>query len=170
LKFGGIADIGIARNVSFQPGLLFSQKGTKLKFSTANGGNIYYYTDKLTINYLEIPMNIQFLFGPSALGRVFVGGGPYVAFASSGRFKEEVDIRYPNGQIAHSEDETKLHIGDTAFDDVKGTDVGLNLNTGFMGRRGWLLRVNLGVGLSKVTPFRERNFGVGLSVAKLFGM
>jgi hypothetical protein len=177
LKLGIILDMAIARQISFQPGLLFSQKGAQEKFAYSEGGYTYYESDKYTINYLEIPINIQFLLGRTPFGGFFIGGGPYVAFATGGKIKQSIDQVAPGGllvdQIDHSWD---LRVGDRAgYDDVKRSDVGINLNAGFMLRRGWLFRTNLGFGVSNILPgehdnISAKNFGVGLSVAKLMGI
>jgi len=56
-----------------------------------------------------------------------------------------------------------------------GTDVGLNLNTGYMWNSGLFLRANGGFGLMNIQPGGDdmnslRNFSVALSVGYLFGL
>jgi hypothetical protein len=180
LKIGGIVDIGFSRNVSFQPGLFYSSKGASYDYNDIyTQGGITYYEDgktKIKANYLEIPMNIQFKFGYPRRARFFIGGGPYLAFAIGG----EVETKYTRSYRAGGEtiyfkdkDSYDLEIGDDPhYDDIKRSDLGLNLNAGVMMPRGFFLRANAGIGLANVSPddnYDTKNLGFSLTAGFLFG-
>lgn len=177
LKVGGIVDIRFDRMFSIQPGLFFSQKGSKEKYSELRGGGLAaYYNNKIRVNYLEIPLNFQLRFGHPYRGQFFVGAGPYLAFAVGGEIKVKETIRDGDGfTVSTNSDSYDLEIGDDDFnDDVKGADAGLNLNLGFMAPRGFFIRGNAGIGLMNILPggddnYSIRNIGGSLTVGYLFG-
>jgi len=180
LKIGGIVDIGFTRNFSFQPGLFYSSKGAAYDYTDiyTNGG-ITYYEDgetKIKANYLEIPLNLEFKFGYPRRARFFIGGGPYIAFAIGGEVKTKYTTSYRAGGETiyfRDKDSYDLEIGDDPnYDDIKRSDVGLNLNAGVMMPRGFFLRANAGIGLADVVPderYDSKNIGISLTAGFLFG-
>lgn len=132
---GVTADVPLAHNFSFRPALNFVQKG--YKYSDID------YTDKLTLNYIEISMNV--LFKPKMSGlQFFVGAGPSVAFALSGKEKENDygTITTYKVEFGNNEDE----------DDMKGVDFGANLITGIQLRNGFLVSINYDLGINNLLP------------------
>lgn len=71
---GAIADITIAESLAIQPGLLFSQKGTK-----EDGGD-----GKITLNYIEIPVNVMYKLNAGSV-KVLLMAGPSFGYALSGK-------------------------------------------------------------------------------------
>jgi hypothetical protein len=177
LKIGGIVDVGFTPMVSFQPGLFYTMKGARERYveAYAPGVNNHVQND-VRINYLEIPLNLQLKLGHPSRSQFFIGAGPYIAFAMGGEVEYESVLRTQNGQLVDRErDDYELELGNrTGEDDYKGTDAGLNLNMGIMGRRGFFVRGNMGLGLANIIPggdetYSVRNFGLGLSIGFLFG-
>jgi hypothetical protein len=182
LKIGGIFDIGLSPMLSLQPGLMFQMKGYKNDFtSTVVINNLtYQQTEEATVraNYLEIPLNLQLNIN-AGRGDFFVGAGPYAAFALGGSVNSK-DTRTlatnTEGTTTTTEHSRDLEVGENvATDDIMGTDVGLNINTGYKWNSGLLIRGNAGFGLMNIQPGGDdmnslRNFTVGLSVGYLFGL
>src|SRR5687767_12419897 len=56
LTLGVLADVSVAENFTFQPGLNFTQKGGKINIS--EGGMSIEGTE--TLNYLELPLNFLY--------------------------------------------------------------------------------------------------------------
>ncbi|WP_201979871.1 outer membrane beta-barrel protein [Hymenobacter rubidus] len=94
-QFGAAMDISFG-GFSFQPALLYTQKGSELNFTStqnsSSGGSGYSYTYSETvtikatprINYFEIPLNLVY----TAEGSGFqVFAGPYLAFGLGGTFE-----------------------------------------------------------------------------------
>ncbi|HJP62147.1 MAG TPA: porin family protein [Mucilaginibacter sp.] len=125
---GGVADIGF-ETFSIQPGLLFSTKGGK---STSEDG-----TDKITLNYLEIPVNFLYKV-PAGDGKVFFGAGPYLGYGLSGKSKSSDGTS------------TDVTFGSTT-DDVKNPDFGFNFLAGYQFSQGFALNVNYGLGLANLS-------------------
>ncbi|MGZ5220569.1 MAG: porin family protein [Chitinophagaceae bacterium] len=137
LTAGLVVDIPFTENFSFQPALNYVQKGYKVEISDEN------YKDKLTLHYVEIPLNI--LFKPQMQKvRFFVGAGPSIALALSGKEKEE-----DNG----STNTYKYKFGNNPDEhDMKRLDFGANFITGIETKSGFLVAVNYNLGLSNVAP------------------
>lgn len=135
LTAGIIADIPIADNFSLQPALNFLQKGYKVSEDN--------YTDKLTLNYIELPLNV--LFKPEMQKvQLFVGAGPSVAYALSGKEKEE-----DNG----STETYKYKFGNNPDEhDMKRLEIGANFIAGVETKTGFLVALNYNLGLSNVGP------------------
>ena len=176
LKIGGIIDVGFNRMVSFQPGLFYSMKGSQESYVESYAPGITNHVENdIKVNYLEVPLNLQFKFGHPHRAQFFIGGGPYIAFAMGGEIEHESVLRNQNGSVVDRDrDDYELEIGNRADqDDYKGSDAGINLNMGIIGHRGFFLRGNMGIGLSNIIPggddnYSAKNFGLGLSIGFLF--
>ncbi|RYY12969.1 MAG: PorT family protein [Chitinophagaceae bacterium] len=180
LKIGGIVDIPMSHSASFQPGLFYNVKGSENRFTNTYTVNNVLMRERLNqelkINYLEIPFNFQFRLNPRYRSGFFIGGGPYVGFAIGGEVEQDLTVRDLNGTVYfEDEDSYDLEIGDDEDeDDIRRNDFGVNLNLGYMGRQGFFVRGNMGVGLTNIIPggdddFSARNFTLGLSAGFLFG-
>jgi hypothetical protein len=181
LKIGAVMDIGITPMISIQPGLYYQMKGYKNDFTNniAVGGLVYQETNTATVraNYLEVPLNVQFNFD-AGMGQFFVGVGPYAAFALGGKVESERVRILTNGTDGTSSTTTtsrELNIGDKLGDDIKSTDIGLNINTGYKWNSGLMVRGNAGFGLANLQPMGNdnntlKNFSVALTIGYLFGI
>jgi hypothetical protein len=156
LRAGVVTDIKLSDMVSLQPAILYTAKGYKTSNST------------LTSNNIEIPMNLQgkFLFGP---GFFFVGGGPYIGYIING------ETAANNNTARESPDQkTAIRTGNSATDDIRPLDLGMNLNTGYLIKNGVFIRGNAGLGLRNLQPggnsgFSQRNASISLTVGYLIG-
>jgi hypothetical protein len=138
LAAGVLVDIPAGKHFSFQPAVNFVQKGTKEEQTT--GG----VTEKVTINVncIEVPLN--FLYNArSNNGNFFIGAGPSLAFALSGKGK------FDDGSNSLSVD---LKFGSDPNDIMKGIDLGANFLTGYCFHNGLFLSVNYNMGLSNLNP------------------
>ena len=84
---GIVGDLYLANVLSFQPGLLFTGKGSKTEAGQSSDANYY----KATTNplYLEIPANLVFKFPLAANAKIYAGAGPYLAIGIAGKNKVE---------------------------------------------------------------------------------
>jgi hypothetical protein len=79
-------EIPVGTDIYFQPGLLFSTKGSKLD----EGENA---TAKLHTSNLELPLNL--LFKPLlGTGHMLLGFGPYIGYGIGGKVDTEIAGRY----------------------------------------------------------------------------
>jgi len=113
LNIAAILNVGITEEFSIQPELNFLQKGYKVETDFL-GDEI---ENKITLNYLEVPILAKYAFGSETI-QGFVLGGPAVGYAISGKFKTE-----ENGE-SNEEDV------DFEEDGIKRLDFGFDLGGG----------------------------------------
>jgi hypothetical protein len=151
---GVVSDMHLSGALYFQPGVIFSGKGSKVQRGT-QGTNGYF---RQTFNpfYIEIPANLVVKAPVGTSSHFFVGAGPYLGVGVSGKtktegqtilggqYKVENDIKYSN------DDPTTLNEEEgTGFGIVKRFDYGLNGTAGIEGKS-IVLGVNYGLGLAKL--------------------
>ena len=155
---GGIADIPLSKIISFQPGLTFTGKGTRLNgagFDFENG-DVAAETGTINSSYIEVPLNLLANIEAGNAGTLFFGAGPYYAiavdaYAKSGGVKEDITI---------GSDEDSFRRG----------DFGINFLAGFKLNNGLNIHGGYGLGLRSVIPnqdgfdvtFKNKVFSVGL--------
>ena len=130
----GFVDAPIASNLSIQPGLSLQGKGSKSK----DGADEV----KGNIMYLELPVNFVY-YVPAGSGNIFLGAGPYAAYALSAKNKINgisTDVNFGNGA-----DE----------DGVKRFDAGLNFLLGYKLSNGFLINGGYGLGLTNIVYDNE---------------
>lgn len=153
-QVGIIGDVHVGSIIYFQPGLLYTGKGSKVQKGT-QGQNGYF---KQTFNprYLEIPANILVKAPLGKESSFFVGAGPYLGIGIGGKSKTEgqtlLGVQYSNdNSIKFSNDDpTTLNEEEGAgFGIVKRFDYGVNGTVGLEGKS-LVLGVNYGLGLAKL--------------------
>jgi hypothetical protein len=158
------ADIPIAPEFYFRPGVLFSTKGAKFDDDADT---------KLNLSYIEVPLN--FVYKPTlGTGKLILGLGPYVAYAVGGKIKDdddnEADIEFEN------EITVQQALSGTPY--LKGLDFGGNLLFGYEFSQKFYAQLNAQLGLSNINPKIEgvddddrgktKNTGFGVSLGYRF--
>jgi len=164
LIIGAVAEIPLGSSLSFRPELNFIQKGYKFdeNFSGIN------YTEKATMNYIEVPLNITYNLN-AGTGRFFFGLGPTVGFGLSGKYEvtesgepdEESDIKFDGDEDATDDD---LHL--------KAIDFGGNILAGYKLPNGLFFTAGYGMGFSGLHPDSDvdfKNKGFSLKIGYMFG-
>ncbi|MBC7903642.1 MAG: PorT family protein [Gemmatimonadaceae bacterium] len=150
------AEIPVATEFYFQPGILFSTKGSK-----------GYYADedaKVMTSYVEVPLNFLYKGGLGA-GKVLLGFGPYVAYGLGGKVKDsntgDYDIKFKNDPP-------------TVTNDVylKPFDAGANFLAGYEFSNKFSLQLNAQLGLLDFNAYdndaKLKNTGFGISAGYRF--
>jgi len=171
---GAVANIGLSDHLYLMPGILFSMKGTKLDEDKKDLlGNTYHITEDVTFNYLEIPVNVMYMFGEQGSGRFFISAGPYLGYCFGGKMKG--DLTYSNSIFPTTEFDEKLEVGNDAIEDnIRPLDFGLNAGVGYMLPMGLFFRAQYGLGLYNTAPEGDadtysKNRVIGISVGFLLG-
>jgi hypothetical protein len=149
---GVIADFPIVSVLSFQPGIIFTGKGSKTVLGDVNGNT----WRRATTNpwYIEIPANF-IVRTPTGNTKFFAGAGPYIAIGVAGKnevegkflgtsFKSENDIEWSNDDPFTTDYEEGAGYGI-----MKRFDYGLNGTLGIEMTKA-VLAVNYGFGLAKI--------------------
>jgi hypothetical protein len=169
-NFGFNAEIPVAPDFYFQPGLLYSLKGAKSS-DVILGQTI---TGEIKISYLELPLN--FLYKPLlGSGHLLLGFGPYVALGIGGK------ATYEGGGSSLSQNiKFKNKVMNSDPDDVfylRPLDAGANMLAGFEFRNKLSFQLNVQLGLLKINPEYEgapddktsaKNTGFGFSLGYRF--
>lgn len=151
-QIGMLANVHVAPFLSFQPGLLFTGKGSKTQSGSPSDPTYF----KATSNpwYVEIPANFVFK-TPATPVKFFAGAGLYLAIGFAG--KNTSDGKYL-GVAFHNEETIKWSNDDpstlnyeegSGFGIMKRFDYGLNGLIGVEGKLA-IFSVNYGYGLAKL--------------------
>lgn len=181
LRGGLVAQFGILDHLSIQPAILFTMKGTRLELDDDYSDGTFRYQSesqsKINLNYIEIPLNIQYSLGDNGNG-FFIGAGPYFGYAFAGKAVDQYSatvtlLATGATETIEEEDEYDVEFGDGLNDMYKNLDIGIGVNAGYMLPMGAFVRVYGQYGLSQVLSnaiFAEaKNYGFGLSVGYMIG-
>lgn len=151
---GIIGDVHLGSILYFQPGVLFTGKGSKVQRGTE--GSNGYFRQTFNPHYIEIPANLLLKTPLGAGSSFFVGAGPYLGIGVGGKTKTEgqtiLGVKYNSERkIKYSNDDPTTFSEEegTGFGIVKRFDYGLNGTAGIEGKS-IVLGVNYGLGLAKL--------------------
>lgn len=141
---GLFADISAGR-LSIESGVFYSQKGGETKVQSTTDSISQKYDEKITLNYLEIPVNILYNI-PVGIGKIFVGGGPYVAFGLSARYRSNYYVSAgQNTQTGETQGEITFN-----KNGYKNPDYGINTLLGLRLKNNMSFNVGYGLGLTNL--------------------
>ena len=170
---GLLAVFPVSNKTNLQTGVFYQGKGLGNEYLT--------YRNHIRINYLQVPlyMNYRLKIKP---GHVYIGAGPYVAVALSGRYESEVPQYYvedyyinprPTGSYQLNKYSSKLIIGkkqqyqDVADYNTRRMDYGFTGHAGFILHNGLFLNGGYDLGIANIAykpatrSLRTANFSVG---------
>lgn len=164
---GLVVDVPIATDFWFQPGLLFSTKGAKSDGDFLGLG----YSTKYNLSYIELPLNLVYkpILGD---GHFFIGFGPYIGYAISGKATFEVGSLTTEQDITF-EKEFNSSSDQDDWASFKRLDYGGNLFFGYQFDFGFSVQLNTQLGLAAINSenlsmtdskatFRNTGFGLSL--------
>jgi len=169
---GIMAEAPIAAQFFFQPGLLYSTKGTEGE-DVVLGQTI---TRTLSLGYLEVPLNL--LFKPMlGNGHLILAFGPYVGFGLTGKGTWEVGGTEADYDVKFQKSVEESDPIDAYY--IKRLDAGANLAVGYEFAGGLSFQLNTQLGLLDINPdykisssndkTKWNNTGFGLSLGYRFG-
>lgn len=117
---GGYAEIKISEVFSVQPELLFSMKGYASESKSSGGGTSTEVDNKVTLSYIDIPVQARFNFGEG----FYILGGPYVGIMLTAKSKSTSVV--DNGSTVVETESTS-----SDKDGLNTTDFGMFLGAGY---------------------------------------
>lgn len=149
--FGGYAEIPVSEIFSVQPGLSISGKGGRTEFTQSGPSGTANFKSKMSLMYLELPVNAVFNFSG-----FYLGAGPYLGYGIAGKASYETKI---NGVVNTmlTEPERDVEFGSGEDDDIKPLDFGANILAGYKLESGLNFGVNYGLGLTNLNPENSSN-------------
>ena len=148
---GIVKDLKVAPLIYFQPGVLFTAKGSKT--SAGKSTDATYFEAKSNPYYIEVPVNLIIKL-PLGKTKFFFGAGPYAAVAIGGKNKAE-------GKILGFAFETDSKIEYDEYEDEDMLDYEATAGFGKMNRFDY--GVNGTIGFEQSTMFLSANYGYGLA-------
>jgi Outer membrane protein beta-barrel domain len=150
IHFGGIFEIPVAGNLTFQPRVLLSAKGSSYKIDT-----VEYSISPI---FIEIPVLAGYSFGSDEI-RIFFYAGPYIACGIGGY------------KVVAGGEMQSINYGTGENKDLKHFDLGLNFGAG-VSIRGFQISAQYGIGLANLSPVTTddtemKNKVLGISVSSL---
>ena len=151
-QVGFSANLKIAPFLFFQPGILFTGKGSKTESGKTTDPN--YYRATSNPYYAEVPVNFVFK-TPTGPVKIFAGGGPYLAVGIAG--KNKVDGKFlgtsfsseKSIQWSNDDPSTLDYEEGSGYGILKRFDYGLNGTAGIE-TKNIVLSANYGFGLAKL--------------------
>ena len=122
-----------------QPNFSYTVKGSYLAISDEN----------MSINYLEMPLNVLYKFN-----HLHIGGGPYLGYALGGG-TQSVDLSFTS-----------------STNDAVRFDYGINFSANYVFETGFFVAANYAWGLANVTNNPNQpitNTNLTLSLGRMFG-
>ncbi|MDP4224554.1 MAG: outer membrane beta-barrel protein [Bacteroidota bacterium] len=150
IHFGRIYEIPVKGNLSFQPGFLFSSKGSIYKVDTLDVA--------LSPIYIEIPASAAFDIGSEVI-KLTLFAGSYLACGIGGNIELGAEAR-------------KIRFGSGVKRDLRLFDVGMNLGAG-LAIKGFIISSRYGMGLLNLSPVKTagremKNRVFDVSITMLF--
>jgi hypothetical protein len=167
-------NIPISPNFYFQPGLLFSVKGSMNEFynplSKASGD----YATTTRLSYIELPLNL--LYRPQlGNGYLLLGFGPYVAYGIKGKETTQLNSVSVERPVKFENSVGLIDWISNAY--YRPFDAGANILFGYEFGMGAFIQLNAQLGLLKINPeytwlsddqTAYMNTGFGLSLGYRF--
>lgn len=163
-RVGGFADFKMSDEFSIQPSLLFLAKGGKqnLDFgiSDPDVGEIGATANvKTTIFYAQVPVDFLYHFY-NDYGELFIGGGPYLAYAIKGKSKGTASINM-GGESISQPYEQDVQFGNNEGQ-LKRMDYGINAVVGYKFDNGFLVNASYDFGLATAASSSVPDFNYEL--------
>ena len=152
IQLGVVAEYALSESLFLQPGFLFAQQGMKMDDDDE--------TIKLTLNYIQIPVNFQFKTEVGGGTILLLQAGPYGGIGVNGKWKygkDSEDVEFGSGENA----------------DFKTFDFGLGLGAGIEFGGNMQLGIGYNLGLANLdtsgsSKFSAKNNGLAFTFTYFF--
>ncbi|WP_114941296.1 outer membrane beta-barrel protein [Mucilaginibacter endophyticus] len=134
---------------SLQPAIIFNALSSQSSQNAISGDIIYRTYGKWRLYYLQVPVNLIYNI-PVQGGGFYVGAGPYIANALSGRFTPAVDPVLPNASSLAASPPFNAKFGNDDFSNFKRFDYGANAVAGFALNSGFMINAVYNLGIANI--------------------
>lgn len=155
---GVFLDCALTSQLSIIPELLFTQRGCKLSDEDEDSG--VKATNTLTLNYLQLPINLAYKLDLGSGQQLFPFVGLYAGYGISGKMKVKAGSYSASGDVEFGSKD----------DEVKPLDFGLNIGVGYQySSILFKLQYNLGLAnLDNEDDCTTKNKNLAISVGFMF--
>jgi len=160
--FGGLViDLGVSKNFSIVPEILYMQKGAGVKIKEDSENSITMMTN---LDYVQVPLNLTLKINVGSSAKFLIFAGPYAGYAISAKSVTETKI---NG--VKEKDTEKLDLG-KGEDEMNPLDMGVNIGLGVEFGKSFI-KAQVNAGLSNLfnhDDYTLTNGGIALSAGYYF--
>ena len=144
---GATVDLPINDFLSFEPGLLYSMKGTKYEEEELNID----YMFKVTTHNVDVPLTAKASYDFGGGLKMFGALGPYVGIGLAGKAKETIEF-----QGDKESNETDIEWGnDDDSDNLKRLDLGMTFGAG-VEINSVLIAISYDLGLANISSYQDQ--------------
>ncbi|MEO7522791.1 MAG: porin family protein [Ferruginibacter sp.] len=177
---GVLAEVGFGK-LAFRPELNFVQRGSKSGVNFYNGFSTSSYSRKLTLNYIDIPLNVVYKLEIGKTGKVFFGLGPAIEIGLSGKDDYADQDNNGNPFTKHDVKFDGKKAANTSSNDFdthyKRVDIGANVLAGFQLPMGVFAKLGYNLGFANIDPNKDdpnylstyKNRGFNICVGYMLG-
>lgn len=135
---GGVAEVMFSDKFSVQPELVYSVQGAKAEYTEELFGEEVNYTDKLKLNYINLPIMAKYYVAEG----FSIEAGPQVGFLISAEQESEASF---DGETESETTDVKEF--------TSGIDLGVGVGLGYKLEGGLNLALRYNLGLSNINDF-----------------
>ena len=175
IQLGVVVSYPFNEKLTFQPGIIFAQQGIRWKKSGSEDllglAKIDYKVDtKMTLNYLQFPVNIMFRHDLNSSAALLLQAGPYLGMGLGGKMKMDMSVKAVGISQSESE-EAEINFGsDKDKHDLKMFDLGLGIGAGVLFIEKIHFSVGYNLGLADIGHYvSTKNKGAAITLAYMFG-
>jgi len=175
IQLGVVANFPMKNEkLTLQPGIIFSQQGAKWSDSeSVTYAGIKFESEtftKMTLNYLQIPVNFLYRHELNGGNILMLQAGPYLGYGISGKVKEEVTVSRGGETETERETETIKFGGDKKKHDFKTFDLGLGIGVGMLFSETFHVSLGYNLGLADIGHYVSvKNTGFALTLTYMLG-
>ncbi|HEY9196178.1 MAG TPA: porin family protein [Mucilaginibacter sp.] len=134
---------------SLQPAVIFNVLSSQSSQNAISGDIIYRTYGKWRLYYLQVPVNLIYNI-PVQGGSFYVGAGPYIAKALSGRFTAIENPGLPNASTVPTPSPFDAKFGSDPLSNFKSFDCGANAVAGFALNNGFMINAVYNLGITNI--------------------
>jgi Outer membrane protein beta-barrel domain len=158
---GLVAEFKLSKLFKIRSELLYFQKGWEHYLYDNTKGSYYVFQNYYKINYLEIPVRIDYG-TPVGAGRAYIGIGPSLSYGLSGT-QHSVYTPIPGSTVKPYDTSYSVKLGSDSGD-FKRIQIGLNAVIGYEFRFGLFLQISYDLGfngiVSSANSGSRQNFSI----------
>jgi len=168
--------VEMGRRWGFEPGLRYIMKGGQITSTSTDGVFTTDHKEKLTLHYLEMPLNFVYNTGDWGTNHFMIGFGPYASLLLNAQDKVKDKVTGPDGTVINT-GQNSLTVGDPSTPGhVASYDLGAGAFVGYQMKNGVYVKggaemgfIDLAKDPNNLGGFNNRNYNFLLSIGYLCG-
>ena len=175
IQLGVVANFPMKiEKLTLQPGIIFSQQGAKWSDSeSVTYAGIKFESEtftKMTLNYLQIPVNFLYRHELNGGNILMLQAGPYLGYGIGGKLKQTETKTGAGEKESESTTETIKFGGDKNKHIFKAFDLGVGIGVGMLFKETFHVSLGYNLGLVNIGhDYSAKNTGFALTLTYMLG-